>query len=140
MTKSRNIRPSGANQSGIPRVPSPDSASGKAGELIYRSGPISEAALFKAVDFGRKPSVRTDRLERAIFGGWLVREGDLISISEFAREHFDGEAQAKKYVGEVAGPRHVDLMNSKAYVPERRRVLRDVPDWSKREVPNFHKG
>jgi hypothetical protein len=116
-------------------VPSPRGALYRASELIYQEGSKTESQLFSAIDFGHKPSVRAKALAEAIGDGWLIRLGDgRIALSTFAVDHFDEipREPPPKFVGQVAAPRHVDLMNRKPYSPPKRMVRGDVPAWSLR--------
>jgi hypothetical protein len=121
--------------SGIPRIPRQSQASYKAAQLLL-SGPMTERDLFAAVDFGQKPSLRNEALTRAIDTGWLVHNGDLIDLTDFAREHF-ADAPKAKYVGKVAEPRSVNVMHRPAYVPKKRLPRDDEPDWSLRSGTTF---
>lgn len=121
-------------------IPARNSTAYQAAIHLCCEGPQTEPALFAAVHFGNRPDVCRERLALAIEDGWLVRVGALIDLSDAARAHLNGGPEAEKYVGKVAGPRHVDLLHRKPYVPERRSVLRDVPDFSVRKTPNFYKG
>lgn len=119
-------------------IPARNSTAYQASVYLHREGPQSELDLFAAVHFGKHPDVRRERLALAIEDGWLVRDGGLIDLSDVAREHFDGEPEAKKYVGKVAGPRQVDVLNCKAYVPPKRFIRADAPDISVRAIPSFY--
>lgn len=125
----------GANPSGTPRVPRQSQASYKAAQLLL-SGPMAERELFAAIDFGPKPCLRNEALTRAIDTGWLVRNHDLIDLTEFAREHFE-DAPKPVFVGKAAEPRSINVMDRPAYVPPKRLPRDDEPDWSLRARPSF---
>jgi hypothetical protein len=125
---------------GASRVPRHTEAVYKAAELIYNDGPKTRAELFRAVDFADRKR-RFEKLARAIHSDWLVElPGALIGITDFAREHFDDDEQSTPaYVGQVAGPRDMNLMQRPAYKSQLnpRGFRDDVPPSSVRSGQSF---
>lgn len=119
-------------------IPQRASAAYKAGEYLHKNGAQTEEELFAAVKFGTRPCDRARRLQDAIIDGWLTTTpSGLINLSDAARKYFE---QAKpRYVGKVAGPRQINLMDRPPYVPPKRMVRDDVPAWSIRAKPTFYK-
>jgi hypothetical protein len=124
------------NPTGIPQRAS---AAYKAGEYLHKNGPQTEEELFAAVKFGTRPGDRARRLQDAIIDGWLTTTPNgLVALTDAARDHF---AKPKsRYVGKVALPRQIDVMNRPPYVPPKRVIRDDVPAWSVRAKPSLHRG
>jgi hypothetical protein len=110
------------------------SAAYKVGEYLHKNGPQTEEQLFAAVRFGTRQGDRARRLQDAIIDGWLTTTpSGLINLTDAARKHFE---QAKPpYVGKVAEPRSINMMERPAWVPPKRIVRDDVPAWSVRVKP-----
>jgi hypothetical protein len=122
------------------RIPTKNSAAYKAGEFLYQNGPKPEADVFQAVDFGTRARARLNRLQAAIIDGWLaITPNGLIVCSKAALDHFDDQPEpSSKYVGKVAAPRIIDVMNRPAWRSNLnpRGNRSDIPDWSHR-TPGF---
>lgn len=118
-------------------TPTKSNAHYKAGEYLHAHGPQDERALLDAVSFGFQPAVAKDNLQRAIQIGWLKVLGDgRIDLSREARVHFEGEPV--KPVGQMAGPRIINVMDRKPYVPPKRMVRPDALDNSLAAIPSFY--
>lgn len=122
----------------IPSVPYRNSAAYKSGELIYHTGPKTEADLFSAIGFGSRDHIRRQKLDEAIETGWLMRlPGYQLDLTDFARAYFDDEAPETRPMGKVAEPRSINLMNRQAYKPPKRLPRDDEPEWSRRVGTTF---
>jgi hypothetical protein len=62
----------------------------------------------------------------------------MTQVTDFERENFELPKQKNEYVGQVATPRHGNVFERQAYVPPKRFVRDDVPDWSVRTGMSFH--
>jgi hypothetical protein len=118
-------------------LPKRSSAAYLAGALIYEEGSKIDADLFGRVHFGTKPSVRVANLERDIQSGWLRRLScGRIALTDRSLQHYEGAQTPPepKFVGQVAAPRQIDLMNrppiSKRFIPSVRGIRTDIPAWS----------
>lgn len=128
----------GPVSAGLLRAPSRNTASYKAAALIYETGSKTEADLFSMIDFGARPDLQMATLERALETGWLRRLPDFrIALTDFALEYFETEPEPK-YVGQVAGPRSIDVMHRPAYKPPKRLPRDSEPEWSVRVGASFH--
>lgn len=113
---------------------------------LHKMGPMAEADLFLAVDFGCAPSKRYERLNRAIGTGWIAQTEDgKLDCSPAARTHYDeegSEADGIKPIGQLAAFRQpVNVFDrptlSAKHIPNRRGMRQDVPEWSVREKLSF---
>ena len=113
---------------------------------LHKSGPMAEADLFLAVDFGCAPSKRHERLNRAIGTGWIAQTEDgKLDCGQAARSHYDdldSMPEEVKPIGQIAAFRQpVNVFDrpvlSKKHIPNRQGMRQDVPDWSVREKPSF---
>lgn len=122
---------------GHARIPRKYDVIYKAAQYIFEYGPQADVALFQAIDFGPREYYR-EKLRRAFSCQWLVQTPEGVDITELAREHFAGPMPKIEYVGQMAGPRFVDLMNRPAYVPPRRLVRADALDNSLQAMPSHY--
>jgi hypothetical protein len=124
------------------RRPAPTEVPYRAGEYLFKNGPVSKEGLFLAVPFPHAPLRREDALQRAIRAGWLIETLDgKIACSSTAIEFYEDKAYeaATKPMGQVAGPRNqVNLLDrpslSKKNMPNSRGIRQDIPKWSERPV------
>lgn len=120
---------------GQARIPRKYDVIYKAAQYIFEYGPQADVDLFLAIDFGPRAFYR-EKLQRAFACQWLVQTPEGVDITELAREHFAGPMPKTEYVGQMAGPRFVDVMNRPAYVPPRRLVRVDAFDNSLAAMPS----
>jgi hypothetical protein len=117
--------------------PHRNSAAYKASEYLFREGPKTERELLAAVDFGMAYEA-PNRLQASITSGWLTTTSTgTIACGARAVEHF--AERPKKYVGQKAEPRQVDVMHRKPYRTPARFVRGDA-EWSIRPGMVFYKG
>lgn len=118
-----------------------------AAEFIYGHDclPLTTAALYVAIDFGKNAHSRTCALSCGISSGWLARNqrGD-ICITPEAVAYFDGpEAPTPKFQGQPATKRepltsvYARPELSAQYKPNSKGTRNDVPDFSVR-APGHH--
>jgi hypothetical protein len=109
-----------------------------AARTIYTIGPMLPEALFSRVHFGDFHYLQMQALHRAVKNGWLViGESGVVNITEAAHKQIETElakpsANEPVYQGVKAEPRQVNVLKRPAYVPPKRAIRQDVPDWSKR--------
>jgi hypothetical protein len=120
-------------------APQRDDSAYKAAVLIYSSGTSQMAgSLVARIECDGNQEQRAAALEQAIRTGWLRRLDDgRIALTDFALEHFE-TAPTRKFVGQVAAPRVVDIMNRKPYKTPARLGRTDAPDCSVRTMPSHY--
>jgi len=129
----------------IGRIVNRGSAAYQAAEHIFNHGPQDPAALFEAIDFGSNKSSKQEKLDRAVCSGWLTQGPDFkVDCGTLARSYFkskSGVEEEVKPLGQIAAVRSVNVFDrpalSKKYIPNRRGVRRDIPEWSVRESASF---
>lgn len=128
-----------------PRVPSKHTFPHSAGAYLYRHGPQTEDALFKAMGDSVRQAGRGELIQRCLSSGWFtLAPNDLINCSEFARAHYDKiEGLVKpEYVGQIAVSRaptaYTQPPLSRKYIPNSRGIRQDIPAWSIRGAPSFN--
>ena len=115
-------------------IPKKSSAAYKVARLIYDTYPKTDAELNTVLDLGNRRLIWLS-IDAAIESGWLRRVLDRYELTGYARTYFDTEPV--KFAGQVAAPRIVNVMASKAYSPPKRMVRDDVPVWSVRSGTTF---
>ena len=110
-----------------------------AGQYLYKNGPQSQDALFKAMGNSVRANGRDEVIQNCLRSGWFSLAGeDTYDISDFARAHYDQVAGVVKtvYVGQVAAPReataYVQPPLSKRHMINSRGLRQDIPTWSVR--------
>lgn len=128
-----------------PRVPSKHTFPHSAGAYLYRHGPQTEDALFKAMGDSVQPHGRGELIQRCLSSGWFTLVADdMITCSEFARGHYDKlEGKVKvEYVGQIAVSRAATAYTqpplSRKYLLNSRGSRPDIPAWSVRTGQSFH--
>lgn len=112
-----------------------DTITYRAAVAIFDNRAMSLKLLNTFVDLGDTIPKRDRNLARAIETGWLkVNRDGSVDITELARRQIneDREEATRVLVHEAVPPRQVDLLHRPAYVPPKRAMRHDVPDWSKR--------
>ncbi|MFC3457223.1 hypothetical protein [Massilia haematophila] len=122
-----------------PRVASKHTFPYTAGQYMYRHGPQTEDALFKAMGDSVPAAGRGDLIQRCLSSGWFaLANNDMITCSEFARAHYDkAEGIVKvEYVGQIAVSREATAYKqpplSRKYMINSRGIRQDIPAWSVR--------
>lgn len=130
----------------IGRMVKRDSAAYLAAEFIFKHGPQLPEELVPVADFGHKMSHKQDKLDRAILSGWLAQDADgKVDCGAKARAHFQAAAGLEadvKPLGQIAAARQQPSVFarpplSKKYIPNRRGLRHDVPEWSVRTSASF---
>jgi len=122
-----------------PRIASTNTFPHTAGLYMYRHGPQTEEALFKAMGDSVRRDGRSDLIQRCLSSGWFaLAENDKIACSEFARAHYDKTEGIVKveYVGQIAVSREATAYKqpplSRKYMLNSRGIRQDIPAWSHR--------
>lgn len=122
-----------------PTIPVTNSVADLVSRHLYKSGPMTEADLYLAVDFGVAPSKRYTRLSHAISTGWIAQIDGHLVCSPTARAHYDaldGTPEEVKPIGQIATARQMPNVFerpslNKRHIPSTR-GMREVPAWSVR--------
>jgi hypothetical protein len=112
-----------------------DTITYRAAVAIFDNGIMTPQVLHIFVNLGDTANKRDRNLERGIETGWLTMQLDgTIQVTEIARRQIkeDREEATRVLVPETVPSRQVNLLNRPAYVPPKRTIRQDVPDWSKR--------
>lgn len=127
-----------------PRVPSKHTFPHSAGAYLYRHGPQTEDALFRAMGDSVRKDGRGELIQRCLSSGWFaLAQNDLINCSEFARAHYDKlEGLVKvEYVGQIAVSRaptaYTQPPLSRKYMLNSRGIRQDIPAWSIRDCSGY---
>jgi hypothetical protein len=119
-------------------LPPPGTGTRQIVMAVYNHGPIRRLDLYKLLD--AKSKARRNGVLKALEGEWMmVDDFGRYEVTPSVRKHLDDLAapvisvvEEPKYEGVVAGPNTIQPMKAKPYVPPKRFMRVDVPDWSKR--------
>jgi len=112
-----------------------DTITYRAAVAIFDLGPMPIHLLNAHARLGGVPNILYRNLERAIETGWLVMDRDgIVNVTEIGRRQIieDRDEAKRVLIAEPVPPRQVNLLHRPAYVPPKRAIRQDVPDWSKR--------
>lgn len=126
------------------RPPQHNSAAYRAALHIHTVGPLTQEALFAAVDCSKKACNRAGMIERSIRTDWLVEIDGKIALGKVARIYFGDEPEPETpepVTGTVATPR-APLMSvyerpALKYRTNSKGFRDDVPAFSVRENQSF---
>jgi hypothetical protein len=122
-------------------VPSKGSAARLAAEHLLKTGPMTEAELCAAVDFGLTSGKRAEKLQRAVSTGVLTHRPDgKLDCNPSLRGWFENQERENEEatpIGEITPAQYRPSVFasqgiSKKNIPNSRGTRSDIPTWSHR--------
>jgi hypothetical protein len=119
-------------------LPQPGTGTHQIVMAVYHNGPISRMNLYRLLD--AKTKARRNGVLKALDSNWMmVDDFGRYEVTPSVRKHLDdlnfpaaGVIETPEYKGIAAGASTIQPMKAKPYVPPKRFVRLDVPEWSKR--------
>jgi hypothetical protein len=119
-------------------IPNPGTGAHQVVMAVYRHGPIHRSKLLELLD--AKSQSRRKGICKVLEEKWTVEDDNgFISTTRAVKKHLDDTLHPQdtvsiepEYEGIAAGPSLIEPMKAKPYIPPKRFVRGDVPDWSRR--------